>query len=225
MALYDSGLHLLIDDMDLFQVYRVRRVMGELERAPAPVLESDMEWEKGRLCQMWGSVLYDEKLEKFRAWYLSYNNNEKDQYLKTVLAYAESEDGVKWTKLPLGIYSFKGDKNNNIVMMFDPSLPVTAMDGGMILDERDLYPEAGFTFVGFLHDERMWARHPGAYIPEITDKEVEAAKKASTHYLIRSGDGIHWDMKGMERLTDQEGLIWSGRDILDRKSTRLNSSH
>jgi hypothetical protein len=163
---------------------------------------------------MWGSVVYDHHRELFRAWYLSYDPNERDIYDKTVIAYAESTDGYSWHKPALGLYHYKGNWDNNITIKFTPPDRITSLDGGVVLWEPDdPDPNARYKFIGFLHDERMWARHPAHLNNDVTDEEVEAAKKVSTHYLIKSPDGLHWDLESMERLSDEEGSVWSGRDI------------
>lgn len=213
MGFYDPNLHLLLDDRELYQVYRVRRVLGKLDRMPGPVLQSDSEWEKGRLCQMWGSVYYDEDSQKFQAWYLSYDPNTTNVHDITVIAYAESHDGIVWNKPDLGLFELKGSKQNNIVIKFDPSFPVNSCDGGAVIVEKSDESHKRYKFIGYCQDDRKWARNPKHLQPEVTDEEVANAELVTTHYLIHSTDGIHWDLQGRTRMSEEIGCTWSGRDL------------
>jgi len=78
-----------------------------------PIIIADKEWEEGVNC--FGTVMYDEG--KYRMWYQIYNEKEKnDTRLKFTVGYAESKDGINWSKPELGIINYKGNKNNNIVL-------------------------------------------------------------------------------------------------------------
>ena len=66
---------------------------------------------------------------KFRMWYVAIDNEALEEFGKFTergvfsrLAYAESEDGIKWTKPNLGLVEYRGSKANNIVDLEPPIL-------------------------------------------------------------------------------------------------------
>lgn len=63
----------------------------------------------------------------------------------TALCYAESEDGILWTKPSLKIHEFDGSKDNNIVMMF-------AHGASVFLDDRE--QDLGKRYKMLLRDDR-----------------------------------------------------------------------
>lgn len=65
------------------------------------VLESDRPWEDQGVT--YSSVIYDDG--RYQMWYRAGGRT----------CYAESVDGVHWTKPELGLYSFEGSKENNIL--------------------------------------------------------------------------------------------------------------
>lgn len=75
-----------------------------------PVLEPDKEWEKTIEGAMYAApfsdgVWYDEKVGKFRMWYLTGAGSlHKDDKQTFYTGYAESNDGKHWVKPDLGIY-------------------------------------------------------------------------------------------------------------------------
>lgn len=74
--------------------------------SPNPVLVKDKPWEG------WGPYLYGTVLQdagKFKMWYTCIGDG------SGFTCYAESEDGLTWTKPNLGIYDYNGSKENNIV--------------------------------------------------------------------------------------------------------------
>jgi hypothetical protein len=71
-----------------------------------PVLAPEHPWEKGGI-HCWNTFLEDRG--RFRCWYHVCLPND------VALAYAESKDGVHWTKPMLGLKAFKGSKKNNLV--------------------------------------------------------------------------------------------------------------
>ncbi|HQE82019.1 MAG TPA: hypothetical protein PLM14_03400 [Candidatus Hydrogenedentes bacterium] len=81
------------------------------ERTVEPLLWADKPWED--YCVNGGTVLREG--ERWRMWYGAYDRNYKrddDAYL----CYAESPDGVHWTKPVLGLVEYGGNKNNNILL-------------------------------------------------------------------------------------------------------------
>ncbi|HWA96589.1 MAG TPA: hypothetical protein VG844_18475 [Terracidiphilus sp.] len=73
------------------------------------------------------TVLYDRSRKLFRMWYTSMEGNADDQYP----AYAESKDGIHWTRPSLNIRKFNGSTANNL-MNGDP--------GVVIYDTHDMDP-------------------------------------------------------------------------------------
>jgi len=78
--------------------------------------------------QFYGSVIRDPAGGKFRMWYCASSKEErKDRSIPRSslwrVAYAESEDGVNWTKPHLGLVESQGGKDNNLVML-DPPMGV-----------------------------------------------------------------------------------------------------
>lgn len=127
----------------------------------------------------YGTVLLEN--QKFRMWYYATHPMENPEPGKTVIAgagdnivqgpicYAESDDGVRWTKPNLGQVLFKGSRSNNII-----SLPDTkAYEGvAVIKDETDPDPNR---------------RYKMAYNEWSDKKGVAFTIRTAT-----SSDGIRW---------------------------------
>lgn len=69
--------------------------------------------------QFYGSILRENG--KLRMWYVAAGDDRLDSTAAPSspwrVAYAESTDGVTWTKPNLGLVEYAGDKNNNLVLM------------------------------------------------------------------------------------------------------------
>ncbi len=109
----DSRLELFVDH------YLIDQLTGDAKlqlHKPAPqevVLVTDKPWE-GNTCAYY-TIFQDGDL--YRMYYRGSHYDEKTRRAthQQVTCYAESKDGIHWTKPELGLFEFKGSKNNNIV--------------------------------------------------------------------------------------------------------------
>lgn len=92
--------YLFIDDLWVEQTYALHRVLGEVKKDPLnPIVRADQPWEKG--VKLYGTVL---KINgSYRMWYQMLNLRETDLEWATGVGYAESKDGLHWTKPMIGI--------------------------------------------------------------------------------------------------------------------------
>ncbi|MDZ4289261.1 MAG: hypothetical protein U0984_14950 [Prosthecobacter sp.] len=123
----------------------------------------------------YATAVRDADTGKFRLWYQTHRavmkgGEEGNAY---AVAYAESNDGVEWTRPNVGLYEWKGSKENNIVW---PGIRGARASGPQILQlpERD--------------------RHGYRYV--LTYRTGGAKKGENGIRLVGSADGIHWDEKG-----------------------------
>ena len=83
----------------------VQRVFHAVEKHPAsPVLVKDKAWE-GAGPYIYGTVMWDGG--RLRLWYQHQNPE------GTWNSYAESRDGIAWTKPALGLIDYEGSRENN----------------------------------------------------------------------------------------------------------------
>lgn len=93
---------LFIDDHLIGEMRNVRRVLHQPKKHPAnPLLVPDRPWE-GTDVYLYGTVMRDQATGRYRMWYQSWR--------PALMNYAESDDGVKWTKPVLGV-SHRGDNS------------------------------------------------------------------------------------------------------------------
>lgn len=99
-----------------------RHLIGEMKgtrlkmHAPVPAgtaVKFDQPWE-GRF-SAYITVLHDEELKKYRMYYRG-NAGFRDGTDGEVTCYAESDDGIRWTKPKLGLHEANGSKENNIIL-------------------------------------------------------------------------------------------------------------
>ncbi|MBS4208676.1 hypothetical protein [Bacillus sp. FJAT-50079] len=102
------------------------------------------------------NVIYDPKYKIYRCYYtlFTYDESAENTSLKerastdyiptgsriTSLCYAESKDGIEWTKPNLGLVDFEGNKENNILFRY-------AHGTGVFLDEEELDPKKRYKLV------------------------------------------------------------------------------
>lgn len=72
--------------------------------------------------QFYGSVIRDPESGKFRMWYVAVSKAERldpktPRSVPWRVAYAESDDGIKWTKPKLGLVESGGNTDNNLVRL------------------------------------------------------------------------------------------------------------
>lgn len=98
---------LFLDPLVIEASHGVERVFHSPAKHPAnPLLKADTPWERGGSGPyLYGTVLRDP--EKFRMWYHYVRQGYRN-------AYAESADGIHWTKPKLGLIEFEGSKENNL---------------------------------------------------------------------------------------------------------------
>lgn len=98
---------LFLDAMVTEQSQGLTRVFHSAEKyAGNPVIKKDRDWE-GWGPYQYGTVMWDDV--KLKMWYQCIGDGGDG------VCYAESKDGIRWTKPALGVVDFKGSSANNMV--------------------------------------------------------------------------------------------------------------
>ena len=147
--------------------HNVVRAVCQAEKHPLnPVLPLGdiQEWDSTH-CAPWSSqsVIYDEDDKLFKAWYAGSDMGGASWW---ATGYAISEDGVNWHKPNLGMFEYKGSKDNNIVI---------EGRGPIIKDDAEPDPNKRYKGIKRLH----------SYVGEPAYSEHGAR-------AIFSPDGINW---------------------------------
>lgn len=101
-----------------------------------------------------------------------------------VTCYAESSDGITWTKPNLGLHEFRGSRDNNIMLGPDPRH--ISHNFAVFLDSRPgVSPAERFKAVG-----GVFNGHSGASPSDAT--------KAGGLFRFVSADGLHWKLLSPE---------------------------
>lgn len=219
--LNDPHLHLFFDDEDLEKVENLERVVNRPKKHPTPVLAAGKPWE-GERAQAWGSVIVEPD-GLLRMWYFAFNTERrKDELDRGGYAYAESRDGIHWTKPDLGVVEFRGSKKNNLFYTCAPDarnlvdeelarrgigLPALDENGKQIgvlnnldgltvvRDDDELDPKKRYKLIANMQDHRMWAPYYRDRYPNVTDEQLKQARAVFGQYMDTSPDGIHWARK------------------------------
>lgn len=127
--------------------HNVKRVLHQPTRQKL-VVEPDRPWESPTLQMLSNNVIYDAQRKRFRLWYSCFRRQWYDacdmEVESCCLLYAESVDGVEWTKPDLGLYEAQGSKHNNICLS-PPGQGI--MWAGVMEDPHDR-PERRFKLLG-----------------------------------------------------------------------------
>jgi hypothetical protein len=167
--------------------------------------------------QFYGSVIRE--AGKFRMWYVAFD----DDTLNSVAsarwraAYAESTDGVHWTKPNLGLVEFAGNKNNNLILT-NPA-PLGFVNVKVLADPDDPDPQRRYkisTHVYFRHHTRLGTLAPFASADGLTWKLLVDAKPQKAE--LRKEDlvlpAVHFEPSG--GLYKWDGLFYaSGQNSMN----------
>lgn len=165
--------------------YGVRLVPQQAEKT-GPVISPDREWE---FMLFYCCVL--DLGGRFGLWYEAVPPRGNGS--RSFLCYAESEDGINWTKPELGIHEFGGNKRNNIVIAPE-QCPYGRYHGSSVFVDPNAPSEERFKVVYWtsgLPDEVI-ARLKEER-PESIDPFGETKKCAVM--MGTSPDGVHWRMR------------------------------
>jgi len=187
VAVKDKAVLLAVDDYLLPFRRDMCYYISKPKVRKEPVLKPDMN-DPNSICQLathfYGTVLFDQG--KYRMWYFSV-------FLKSRLKhgepypgiqigpnfYAESNDGIHWTKPNLGQVMIDGSRNNNAI-----ALPgVEVLSPNIIKDEDDPDPARRYKMV-----YNTWSL-------------IRESKRLPTVRTAVSSDGINWTA-GPERPVD-----------------------
>ena len=182
-----------------------------------PVIVPEHPWEHRRI--PYGSVLWFPDEGKFKCWYLTLNiydsrpgfrGYRKEHHVPineaAFICYAESTDGVTWTKPELGLHEFRGSKRNNIVLVS----PGTHFDSTSVIHvpHDKQWPYRMMTFIG------RWPYQEDLVRKQWGDPPPFGIRRHG-HYAFGSKDGISWhELNNNEpvlRVSDRSMFWWDPR--------------
>ena len=135
----------------------------------------------------YGTVLHD--AGKFRMWYyaksaeIKYGNPGYDR--QSHVAYAESDDGIHWTRPNLGQVEFEGSRDNNLI-----ALPGAKQYGACVIKEDD-DPDPQRRYKMVFNSRYTGERAAQLDVDKLTKRELSAAG-GRRFRTATSPDGIHW---------------------------------
>ena len=182
--LYDSGLHLFVDDSEVQDHPGfMRKVQRPTRVQPEPVLQPERPWE-GKTVQIKGGYRYNRETDLFEMWYWTWSCtiDEMNEGAPTFLCYATSRDGVAWERPQLGQYEFEGSRENNIV------LATTGDPWGVMVDPFEQDPARRFK-LGLYHQPQG---SPGPKDPAARRRYMQSVIDRYGMYACSSPDGIRW---------------------------------
>lgn len=170
---------LLVDDHHILYRSGTKRILHPLTRHPGnPLIQGRQQpWETAIA---WNSVYRNPVTGLFQLWYQAFAGDAaRERTHRCTVCYAESQDGITWTKPNLGLHSFNDIKETNIVLLanggtsdrygasviFDPLASDQARRYKMVYFDftRDSngHDQPGLT-VAFSPDGIHWTKHPRA---------------------------------------------------------------
>jgi hypothetical protein len=178
-----SRRELFVDDF-LIETLRGASITPHKPEPREVVLVFDAPWEGNTSAYV--TIFQDG--DRFRAYYRGahYDEAAKKSAHREVACYAESRDGLKWEKPPLGIFEFNGSKQNNIIWMGNIGVHnFTPFKD----DNPACKPEARYKALG-----------SGNYFHQPDNRKQYGL------FAFQSPDGVHWSLMS-ERLVITDGLF------------------
>ncbi|MDZ4852500.1 MAG: hypothetical protein SGI77_24690 [Pirellulaceae bacterium] len=134
--------------------------------------------------QFYGSVIRENG--KFRMWYVAYDDDAENRVATSRwrAAYAESDNGVNWRKPDLGLVTYHGNKNNNLIRT-EPS-PLGFVNLKVLHEPEDPNPEHRYkisTHIYFRHNSRLGSLAPFASKDGLDWKMLVDAKPVQAELL------------------------------------------
>lgn len=169
----NASHQLFVDDYLIASLKNVRRTVHQAEKyAGNPIMAGDKAWEGGG--PIFQIVRRDEKTGRFRMWYAGRGGIVLPSGVSARFPalYAESEDGITWTKPELGLHEYNQSKANNIL------IPAGNLFG-LIVDPKESDPNRRYKGI-------VW--HEPKYVPR------------EGYFLYTSPDGIRWTRQQEEPL-------------------------
>jgi hypothetical protein len=169
---------LLVDDHDVLYRSGTQRVaVIPTRHSEKALIPADKEWE---MLIGYTSVYRNPQTGKYQLWYQAYAGGRGgDRKLKCVVCYAESDDGITFTKPELDLFPFKGQKSNIVLVsnagtgdrycasvIVEPDEPDPAKRYKMahydwsVMNGKDI---PGVQ-VAFSPDGIHWTKHPGTLL-------------------------------------------------------------
>lgn len=113
------------------------------------------------------------------------------------VCYAESEDGVNWTRPQLGVVEYLGNTDNNVVFRGDLDGSVRGFHGGSVfVDPTSTDERYKMIYLGIVTDEE-WeafaARYPDEVDTMARRPDVDGYRCVVAVFGAVSPDGIHWN--------------------------------
>jgi hypothetical protein len=207
---------LLLDDFIVHRTEAVERMIHQpRDIAANPVMAPEHPWEHRRI--PFGSVLWFPEEKKFRCWYLTLNiydsrpgfrGYRKEHHVPVneaaFICYAESRDGVHWTRPGLGLHEFRGSKENNIVLV-SPGTHFDSLSVMRLPHDRE-WPFRMMVFIG------RWPYKDDPVRKKWGDPPPFGIQRHG-HFAFGSKDGIHWkELNGNEpvlRVSDRSMFWWN----------------
>lgn len=170
--------------------------------------------------QFYGSIIKEGA--KYRMWYVAFDDDKENPVAsdRWRAAYAESTDGLKWTKPNLGLVEYKGNKNNNLIDV-TPS-PLGFVNLKVLRDDEDSDPQRRYKATGhvyFRHNTRLgslaaFTSPDGLHWKMVKDVKTKGAELQEKDLLIPA---VHFEPSG--GLYKWDGLFYaSGQNS-------MNSTH
>lgn len=129
---------IFLDDSIVVRRENAEKIYHQAKTLPHRLLSCETPVERDKLWIDRPSVIRDEKTGKFRMWYQVWATEKENHHYWTTL-FAESDDGLAWTRPRVGKFPFRGDAGaNNIVLeeWLRTVLPNPAGDGYVALVVR-----------------------------------------------------------------------------------------
>lgn len=214
---------LFLDDTWIEDTFFVGRQWHQPRKCPDPVLKAEHRWE--RWCPaMYGTVLHWRG--KFRMWYCVWTRDVKPR-----ACYAESADGIEWTKPRLGLCEFDGSKDNNIVL--NPTASNRLIDDITVIDDSDdrEWPLKALFWEGSNHDPKRndwgiwaarskdgihWDRSPGLVLPRWGDRFNAVSVRLDGRYVAFARKLRSWEQHGrcVWRVESKDLRRWTDGDLV-----------
>lgn len=145
----DGDQQLFLDEYLIESMTGAQQVLNPSVKFPGnPILRQDRPWEGESIT--YRALIYDDKLQQFRLWYLTSvpidtdGDGKADNETSKRNCYAISKDGYHWEKPSLGLVEFQGSTNNNILKpenyplkKFGTTTEPGRFKGGIFIDSRE----------------------------------------------------------------------------------------